>query len=106
MSETRWRTTNLFAGSVLPSLSAKARHKVIMKVRRSSENAMLKTVRMLRRLLRNAFLVTNRASVMIDLQREAALPALAGKLQESHYIVGVSTSPVSEIRHRLFRVRN
>jgi len=68
MREARCRTTSLFAESVLPSLSVKAFHKVIMNVSRSSENAMLNIVRMLRRLLRNAFLVTNRANVMIELQ--------------------------------------
>src|ERR1700735_3118655 len=37
---------------------------VIMRVSKSSEKAMLKTVRVLRRLLRNAFLVTNRVNVI------------------------------------------
>src|ERR1700730_8897527 len=42
---------------------------VIMRVSKSSEKAMLKTVRVLRRLLRNAFLVTNRVNVIGLLQR-------------------------------------
>src|SRR5580704_8899341 len=43
---------------------------VIMSVSSSRENAMLNTVSMLRRLLRNAFLVTNRVNVIGELQRE------------------------------------
>jgi len=39
-----------------------------MKVSKSSEKAMLNTVRMLRRLLRKAFLVTNRVNVIGVLQ--------------------------------------
>jgi hypothetical protein len=41
---------------------------VIMSVSRSKENAMLSTVRMLRRLLRKAFFVTNRVNVISELQ--------------------------------------
>src|ERR1700730_13045820 len=43
---------------------------VIMSVSRSRENAMLNTVRMLRRLLRNAFFVTNRVNVISELQEK------------------------------------
>src|ERR1035437_1466550 len=43
---------------------------VIMSVSKSNEKAMLNTVRVLRRLLRNAFLVTNRVSVTGELQGE------------------------------------
>src|SRR5580698_10508406 len=42
---------------------------VIIRVSSSKEKAMLSTVRMLRRLLRNAFLVTNRVNVIGELQR-------------------------------------
>src|SRR5580700_6226796 len=42
---------------------------VIINVNRSKEKAMLNTVSVLRRLLRNAFLVTNRVSVMGVLQK-------------------------------------
>src|ERR1700722_3667493 len=41
---------------------------VIMSVSKSKEKAMLNTVSVLRRLLRNAFLVTNRVNVMSELQ--------------------------------------
>src|SRR5579864_4450336 len=43
---------------------------VIISVSRSKEKAMLKTVNVLRRLLRNAFFVTNRVKVIGELQRE------------------------------------
>src|SRR6266705_2578738 len=43
---------------------------VIISVSRSKEKAMLSTVKMLRRLLRNAFFVTNRVNVISELQRE------------------------------------
>src|ERR1700687_46301 len=42
---------------------------VIINVSNSKENAMLNTVRVLRRLLRNAFFVTNRVNVISELQR-------------------------------------
>jgi len=44
---------------------------VIMSVSNSKENAMLSTVRMLRRLLRNAFFVTNRVNVISELQEKS-----------------------------------
>src|SRR5271170_7306959 len=43
---------------------------VIIRVSRSRENARLSTVRTLRRLLRKAFLVTNRVRVMVTLRGE------------------------------------
>src|ERR1700724_4331122 len=43
---------------------------VIINVSNSKENAMLNTVRVLRRLLRNAFFVTKRVNVISELQRE------------------------------------
>src|SRR5437899_8271080 len=49
-----------------------------MSVSNSNENAMLNTVRVLRRLLRNAFLVTNRVNVIGELQRE---PGTGGRRQ-------------------------
>jgi hypothetical protein len=42
---------------------------VIINVSNSKENAMLNTVKVLRRLLRNAFFVTNRVNVIGELQR-------------------------------------
>src|ERR1700752_1624930 len=42
---------------------------VIISVSNSKEKAMLNTVRVLRRLLRNAFFVTNRVNVIGELQR-------------------------------------
>jgi hypothetical protein len=43
---------------------------VIIRVSKSNEKAMLSTVRMLRRLLRKAFLVTNLVSVIVNTYRE------------------------------------
>src|SRR5579864_2764872 len=43
---------------------------VIISVSKSKEKAMLNTVKMLRRLLRKAFLVTNRVNVMDELQEK------------------------------------
>jgi hypothetical protein len=49
---------------------------VIMRVSKSKEKAMLNTVRMLRRLLRKAFLVTNRLSVIWNPKGKRSVPSL------------------------------
>src|ERR1700758_2808627 len=57
-----------------------------MKVSKSSEKAMLNTVRMLRRLLRNAFLVTNRVNVIGVLQGDPEKQGRSGASPSPHRI--------------------
>src|SRR5580658_1047370 len=60
-----------------------------MKVSNSKENAMLNTVKMLRRLLRNAFFVTNRVSVIKQLRE---------KVRAVEKSAGNSAGPTKKIR--------